>query len=45
MANFSASDKVIINIQDLHMHPDAQKNIKNIIDEFGKAYEIKKIYL
>ncbi|MDR2399610.1 MAG: hypothetical protein LBD61_04200, partial [Endomicrobium sp.] len=45
MANFSASDKVIINIQDLHMHSEAQKNIKNIIEEFDKTYKIKKIYL
>jgi hypothetical protein len=45
MANFSASDRVIINIQDLHMHPEAQKNIESIIAEFDKTYGVKNIYL
>ncbi|MDR2436809.1 MAG: hypothetical protein LBD17_01875, partial [Endomicrobium sp.] len=45
MANFSASDRVIINIQDLHMHPEAQRNIKSIIAEFDKTYGIDRVYL
>ncbi|MDR1926208.1 MAG: hypothetical protein LBQ13_00765, partial [Endomicrobium sp.] len=44
-ANYAGSDTVIINIQDLHLHPQAQKNEANIISVFDKAYGVKDIYL
>ncbi|MDR1195224.1 MAG: hypothetical protein LBL00_01970 [Endomicrobium sp.] len=44
-SNFSPSDTVIINIQDLHSHPDVQKNIAKIIEIFDKKYGVKNIYL
>ncbi|MDD5021917.1 MAG: hypothetical protein PHR82_07325, partial [Endomicrobiaceae bacterium] len=44
-AHFASTDRVIINIQDLHCHPKVQKNISNIIDLFDKQYGVKNIYL
>ena len=44
-ANYAGSDRVIINIQDLHCHPQVQKNISNIIGIFDNKYGIKNIYL
>ena len=44
-AHYAGTDRVIINIQDLHCHPKVQKNISNIIDSFDKRYGVKKIYL
>ena len=41
----SGTDRVIINIQDLHCHPNVQKNISNIIELFDKKYHIDNIYL
>ena len=43
--HFTNSDRVIINIQDLHCHPKVQKNIGNIIETIDKKYGINKIYL
>ena len=42
---FSKTDRVIINIQDLHCHPNVQKNIGNIIELFDKKYHVSNIYL
>ena len=44
-AHFASTDRVIINIQDLHCHPKVQKNISNIIDLFDKKYGVKTVYL
>ena len=44
-AHYAGTDRVIINIQDLHCHPKVQKNISNIIDTFDKSYGVKKVYL
>lgn len=44
-AHFSATDRIIINIQDFHCHPNVQKNISNIIELFDKKYGITDIYL
>ncbi|MFA7074829.1 MAG: hypothetical protein WC234_06555, partial [Endomicrobiaceae bacterium] len=44
-ANYEGSDKIVINIQDLHSHPEVQKNINNIIDLFDTKYGVKAIYL
>ena len=40
-SHFAGTDRVIINIQDLHCHPKVQKNISNIIETFDKKYGIK----
>lgn len=44
-AHYAGTDRVIINIQDLHCHPKVQKNISNIIESFDKSYGVKKVYL
>ena len=44
-AHYAGTDRVVINIQDLHCHPNVQKNISNIIETFDKNYGINKIYL
>ena len=44
-AYFAATDRVIINIQDLHCHPKVQKNISNIIEIFDEKYGVNNIYL
>lgn len=44
-SHFAGTDRVIINIQDLHCHPKVQKNIANIIETFDKKYGINNIYL
>lgn len=44
-SHFTSSDRLVINIQDLHCHPIVQKNISNIIELFNKEHEINNIYL
>ena len=44
-SHFAGTDRVIINIQDLHCHPKVQKNIANIIESFDKKFGVNKIYL
>ncbi|MCR4663267.1 MAG: C13 family peptidase, partial [Endomicrobiaceae bacterium] len=44
-AHYAGTDRVIINIQDLHCHPQVQRNISNIIETFDKSYGVKKVYL
>ena len=44
-AHYAGTDRVIINIQDLHCHPKVQRNISNIIETFDKSYGVKKVYL
>ena len=39
------SDVTVVNIQDLHCHPQTQKNISNIIGELSKRYKVKKVYV
>ncbi|MBR3628647.1 MAG: hypothetical protein IKN42_07400, partial [Elusimicrobia bacterium] len=39
------SDITVINIQDLHCHPQTQKNIAKIIGEIADKYNLKKIYV
>ncbi|MFC1501424.1 tetratricopeptide repeat protein [Elusimicrobiota bacterium] len=42
---YHGSDKVIVNIQDLHCHYDAQKNISRLISILDKECNLKKIYV
>ena len=44
-ARYKGSDKVFINIQDLHSHSEVQKNISNIIEIFDNKYGVKNVYL
>ena len=44
-SHFAGTDRVIINIQDLHCHPQVQKNISNIIEMFYKKYGVTNVYL
>ena len=44
-AHYAGTDRVIINIQDLHCHPKVQKNISNIIEIFDRSFGVKKVYL
>jgi len=44
-SHFAGTDRVIINIQDLHCHPQVQKNISNIIEMFDKKYGVTNVYL
>ena len=44
-SHFAGTDRVIINIQDLHCHPKVQKNISNIIKIFDEKYGVNNIYL
>ena len=44
-ADYRGSDTVVINIQDLHSHPEVQRNINNIISLFDEKYGVKNIYL
>ncbi|GEM_PF-5248910 len=44
-AHYAGTDRVIINIQDLHCHPKVQKNISNIIEIFDKSFGVKNVYL
>lgn len=44
-AHYGATDRVLINIQDLHSHPKVQKNISNIIELFDKKYGVNKVFL
>ncbi|MDR1942064.1 MAG: hypothetical protein LBQ47_07035, partial [Endomicrobium sp.] len=44
-SHFASSDRVIINIQDLHCHPKVQKNIGKIIELFDKKCGVTNIFL
>ena|GEM_PF-4321081 len=39
------SDITVINIQDLHCHPQTQRNISKIISQIADKYNLKKIYV
>ena len=39
------SDITVINIQDLHCHPQTQRNISQIIKQIADKYNLKKIYV
>ena len=39
------SDVTVVNIQDLHCHPQTQKNISKIIGELARKYNLKKVYV
>ena len=43
--SFKNSDKIVINIQDLHSHAGVQKNINNIIELFDSRYGVKNVYV
>lgn len=40
-----SSKSIIVNIQDLHCHPEAQKNISKIIEILDKSYKVRNIYV
>jgi hypothetical protein len=44
-SKYGGSDTVVINIQDLHLSAEVQRNIGSIIDLFDKKYGVKKIYM
>ncbi|MCL2335738.1 MAG: hypothetical protein FWC57_06710, partial [Endomicrobia bacterium] len=44
-AGVSDAKTVIVNIQDLHCHPEAQKNINKIIETLVKNYNVKSIFV
>ena len=39
------SDITVINIQDLHCHPQTQRNITKIIGQIADKYNLKSIYV
>ena len=39
------SDITVINIQDLHCHPQTQRNIAKIIGQIADKYKLKKVYV
>ena len=39
------SDITVINIQDLHCHPQTQKNISKLIKEISDKYNLKKVFV
>jgi len=39
------SDITVINIQDLHCHPQTQRNIAKLIKEISNRYNLKKVYV
>lgn len=44
-AKFFGSDTVVINIQDLHCHPEAQRNIAKILSIIDDKCRLKKVYI
>jgi len=44
-AKYFGSKKVVINIQDLHCHPEVQKNISKIISILDAKYKLPFVYL
>ncbi|MBN1622058.1 MAG: hypothetical protein JW871_05660, partial [Endomicrobiales bacterium] len=42
---FAESDKVVINIQDLHCHPEVQLNISKAIAILDEKYGLKKVFV
>ena len=40
-----SGETVVVNVQDLHCHPEAQRNIARIIGAIDKKYPLKKIYI
>ncbi|MDR1195894.1 MAG: hypothetical protein LBL00_05395, partial [Endomicrobium sp.] len=41
----TGSKTIVVNIQDLHCHPEAQKNISKIIEILDKNYKVRNIYV
>ncbi|MCX5782213.1 MAG: hypothetical protein NT145_05865, partial [Elusimicrobia bacterium] len=39
------SDKVVINIQDLHCHSEVQRNISRILELLDEKYHLNKVYI
>ncbi|MHB9156375.1 MAG: hypothetical protein ACYC5N_11935, partial [Endomicrobiales bacterium] len=39
------SRAVVVNIQDLHCHPEVQRNISRILSLLDRKYRLKKIYV
>nr|BDD45331.1 hypothetical protein 9 [Elusimicrobiota bacterium] len=39
------SSKLVVNIQDLHCHPEVQRNISKIIESLDKRYKLKNVYV
>jgi hypothetical protein len=44
-SKYGGSDTVVINIEDLHLSAEAQKNIGSIIELFDKKYGVKNVYM
>lgn len=44
-AKYFASQKTIINIQDLHCHPEVQRNISTILGKLDAKYRLKTVLL
>ncbi|MDR1695910.1 MAG: hypothetical protein LBR69_04695 [Endomicrobium sp.] len=44
-ALYTGSDKIVINIQDLHSHEETQRNIESILSILDKKYGLENIYV
>src|SRR3989339_128201 len=44
-ASYSASPRVVIQIQDLHCHGEVQRNINRVLSLVNEKYPVSKIYL
>jgi len=44
-ARYFGTKEVVINIQDIHCHPEVQKNIASIITILDEKYKLPKVYL
>ncbi len=39
------TNKLVVNIQDLHCHPEVQKNISKILSSLDEKYKLKNVYV
>ena len=42
---YFGSNQVVVNIQDLHCHPEVQRNISKILGELDEKYHLKTVFL
>lgn len=43
--NFYAADRVVVNIQDLHCHPEVQRNISRILELLDQKYRVNHVFV
>src|SRR3972149_3650600 len=44
-ATYYGTKQVVINIQDLHCHPEVQRNISKILSHLDERYKLKVVYV